>query len=239
MESLVLGKTILGRKTVCLTPMSVAQALTFLLNEVGCESGVLLEKNSGAPVRYVAGTGRAKLVRLQELFDAAKLNPTNRSHYDDTVVFVPCVREDYPRTSVPERLYRWAIANRLPYLYLHDNDHAWFSRFHDATRKRLFLWYLRNSFLNWGEGALKLAGADWRAVKEGMFTHGWTLDHSHCSYNDGVAIFRIWAGTSQTTFFRWEEAYRLSGLNKMLSLEAGNDGQLSLAWESRCCPLED
>jgi hypothetical protein len=214
--------------------MSVAQILEFLRDDAKYETGLMLSE----PPRLVGGLGRS--ARMVQTWEVMRRATVGEHSYGGDFTFVPCNRRRHPpRTGVSKGLYMWALRNKLPYIYLHDNDHAWFSGFGAPVEKKVFLRFLSQSVFQVEPRCLHMASNDWRTVRRGIYQHGWTLHRASCEYRKGVARYSLWAGVPQVSIIVSDERARLSANRFRLTITKDRDGSLAIVQSSGRCPLDD
>jgi hypothetical protein len=127
----------------------------------------------------LVGTTRSKRQtsygRLDSPVNHAKI-VQHVEHAGFDLTFVPCDPDaDYPVTNRHTKLIDWAIASKLPYVFVHDNDHGYFSQFPPRFEKHMFTAWLDAGMVRTRSLDLTYSDSAWNVIRAGMYTHGWTV----------------------------------------------------------------
>ncbi len=85
-----------------------------------------------------------------------------------------------PTSRVPKlknlKLWQRAVERKLPYVYVYDDDHAWWYGLKPVQQRALFgCWLFRSALRSTISNPLVISADCWRAVRSGLSVHGWTV----------------------------------------------------------------
>lgn len=186
-----------SRRVVGLSSWSTAQVVECLIEVPEYRKGVLYLDQRDCSELLIGNRRKLECgyVDLQQLYNKATISPTTRMFHSN-LLFIPYSGKKFPQTTRMRHLFEWAVQNDLPYVYQHDNDHAWFSEFPSRFEQRVFSLHLRRAAFHFTYHDVHLNRKDWPAIRAGIYTHGWTLDSRECSLDERKIQFVLWGGGS-------------------------------------------
>ncbi len=244
----IIGDKIFGRKVIGINYVAISDLMSFLNEFDRYNHGVAIaacEKGR----KLISGVSQTtKHISIRDKIEHAKVYsgkgitsndyPTSDVFHAD-FYYVPSQGLEYPKTSSMKKIREWAISNKLPYVFQHDNDHAWFSGFSDAMEKKIFCFFLSKALLNISYKDIKLSRKNWSNIKKGIYKHGWTLNRKQCTYKDGALKFTLWGGVPRVSLFLTDEQHNLSTNNIKLTISVVENSTHATQKKVKCLLKND
>jgi hypothetical protein len=229
----------LGRRPdISFCYFSASQAVQFLATRDEYQQGAAFISYHTPPQhRLIAGLGRtARFVSLRELVKKARLSTFTGLDSSD-FGFVPFEEKAHPITRSQRAFFHWADEQDLPHVYVHDNDHVWFSGFPRRMETHIFTEFLKISVFNVHDRTLRISRSDWAIIRKGLFRHGYTMNRSLCSYDKGIITYVLWTGIPEVTLLQTNAHSSLSLQSEKLVLTIMPNDTVRLQKETGRCPL--
>ncbi len=228
--------TILDRRAIAVKTISPADVLEFLYEETPIRR-VVITQSSQVAFKRIGCMSRVR--QIDELMFGGHVTPGFWISDDTDVVLVPLSRGVGIRTTSTRKTYEWAVRKGLPYIYMHDNDHAWFSHFPPRIQRKLFLRFLSLSLFRISPQEWRISRAHWCIIREGLFAHGWTMNRQLCSCHNGIFDFVLWGGVPRVQLTINKAAQPLSQVRRGLRVRVDHHGLVTVKNVGRACPLGD
>ena len=235
------------RKVIGVNYIAISDLMSFLNEFEKYNHGVAISDCEKGRKLIIGVSKTTKRVSIRNMVEHARVYsgtgirsndyPTSDVFHSD-LYYVPYQGINYPKTTSLNKVREWAINNKLPYVFLHDNDHVWFSGFSDAMEKKIFCFFLSKSLLNMSYKDIKLSTQDWAEIKKGIYNHGWTLNRKQCTYKDGVLNYTLWGGVPRVSLFVTEERNDLSSVNTKLTISI-DESNTRVTHQKANCPLKN
>ena len=217
---------------------SVSQAVQFLAAHSEYQQGAAYISYASPPQHHlIAGLGRTvRFMSLREIVEKARLS-TFTGLDGSNFGFVPCERQAHPVTRSGRTFFRWAHEHNLPHVFVHDNDHVWFGGFPRRMEKQIFAEFLKASVFRVHDRTLRISRSDWAIIRRGLFKHGYTMNRSLCSYNEGILTYVLWSGIPEVTLLGANPHISLSAESEKLTLTLMPNDEMLVQIETGGCPL--